>query len=182
MIAHDQLNCTERQGDCWVTCLECVLEWPVGRLPRPTLADFATLVMWQDYMHVVKSTLESCGWWCLVVQGLVDALPWAPMGWAVGGFVKPKRHGGNVLHALVCHDGRIVHDPHPGFRVNVSPEEWGEAVAWTMLVPLDPAQWRVAKVGTYIAPHESSFSLSNCSCAWHGTGPYAFGGLICGTA
>lgn len=139
MIEHDQLHWAGPHADCFTAALECILEWSIGTLPRPSSGDLDSHAQWQRYHRSLLDFLAPRGWWLMCVSAFEDEEPWSPPGWAVGTFKKPRSYGCDILHALVCRDGRIVHDPHPLFRRQVSVEEWGLPVDWELLVPLNPA-------------------------------------------
>lgn len=54
-----------------------------------------------------------------------------PEGYSILGGRSPR---GDWLHAVVCYNGEIVHDPHPD-RTGV-----GEWLDWTVFVVLDPTK------------------------------------------
>ena len=138
MIGYTQLQ-TDDCGDCLASSIECILELPLGTLPRPVDGELDTEDRWLGYRERLRAALRPLNAWLVEISGRDEVgAPLTPPGWAVGGFAKPAVLPDGRLHALVCKDGDPVHDTHPGLRRLVGLHEWGRAQCWDLLTPIDP--------------------------------------------
>lgn len=136
MVFRDQTRLTGNDGDCFATCIECILELPQSWLPKPHVEDMVNQETWRGYYYLLKEKLEAVNIALLTMKiHDADGKPSHPDGLAVATFVNKHTEKG---HSVVLWYDKVVHDPHPGTRNN--PGEIGELYDYSLLVPIDPAR------------------------------------------
>jgi hypothetical protein len=123
MIPVDQTVTDPVLGNCLSACVASILELPIEEVP------------W--FNEDPATWWERFGAWCEARGHTPIFLPWstpAPVGYAIAGVASRRADG--VLHAIVCLDGKIVHDPQPRNRGDgVAPYREEEIVDWIILQP-----------------------------------------------
>ena len=93
-----QTKTTEKgqRGNCLATCLGCLLDLPVSRIP-----EFEEMGR-NEWRTSLNEWLNSIGY-------KMESVVTAPVGFAIAvGWRKDK-----VLHAVIVKDGEFFHDPNP---------------------------------------------------------------------
>ncbi len=127
MICVDQTKYTEKDGNCFAACLASILEVPLSEIPNPK-----EKTIWLDKINkwlILKFRLM-----LVLVDFRVGNQ--APVGYTIGSGKSPRM---DCLHAVVCKDGAIVHDPHPdrsGLRDDVIEDH-------ALFVLTDPKKWTI---------------------------------------
>lgn len=101
MIGQEQLFFKDDKniGDCFRTCIACILEVPPESLPHYT--DEKWLAKWQKYLKRYGLALRIGG---------IDA---SYRGYTIAG-VPSLNYGRKVEHAVVAWRGSLAYDPTPG--------------------------------------------------------------------
>lgn len=113
-------------GDCFAACVASILELPLERVPNfHSLRDLPWLNRWR-------------GWLAPANLGIVwhSSDSDRPPGYAIQSVPSPRFAGHG--HAIVCWNGRPVHDPWPGGNPAAfqdGPYNW-----WYVISILDPTQ------------------------------------------
>lgn len=109
-------------GNCFEACVASILEIGIGDVP---LFRDGRRSWWSSFIDWLRG------------KGLTAiAIPhggYRPLlegAWAIASGISPRK----TLHAVVWHEGKIVHDPHPEGGGLVSPKKKWD---WTVIVPLD---------------------------------------------
>jgi hypothetical protein len=120
MIPVEQRYLKPPEGDCFAACMASILELPLDGMPNFKGSDW--FYKWQEWLKPMNLTL-------LMINYNQEGQ--APYGYSILGAQSPR---GDFLHAVVCFDGEIVHDPHPQREQGV-----GERVDWTVFLVRDPS-------------------------------------------
>lgn len=108
------------KGNCLQACLASIFELPLEKVPH-----FAEMGhVWYEEMW---AWLRKFGLMPLCVSKKSGH---RPFGFSIGNGPGPR----GFQHAVVCHDGEIVHDPHPSKAGLLEIQEWIE------LVLIDPSK------------------------------------------
>lgn len=140
MIKHTQVHLHDDEsgthGDCWPTCVEAILDLPLGTLQRWSKGeDWGTF--WYRAMAYLYHHHSLCEQ--RVSVGLLGDRVSA-WGYHIISGPSPRANGDSTMwHAVVGLDGMLAHDPHPSRAGLVSDE------TWTFLVPV-PDSWRTESV------------------------------------
>jgi hypothetical protein len=117
--AGEVVNKGRPAGDCLRACVASVLDLDASDVPH-----------FVQYVEHPAGTDSHLWWWALV--GFCAAYGWrvgyhandgntpVPEGWAL---VDGKSQRGHA-HVVVCHDGKLVHDPHPSDAWLVRIDGW----------------------------------------------------------
>jgi len=107
-ILHDPDN--GKNGDCWRACLASVLELPIEKVPH--FGDMNA----REGRKAELTFLGNMGFTIYTIygEGSMTNHPQMEEGdheyyFAIG----PSPRNKNISHQVVCHNGEIVHDPHP---------------------------------------------------------------------
>lgn len=104
-------------GNCLSACIASLLERPLREVPDYKDADW-----WQNW----ENWLQELGFE-FIYQPTPEPVP---QGYAIAGVHSPR---GPWLHAVICFDGKVIHDPYPGA------DKTEALLDWMILRPLDPA-------------------------------------------
>lgn len=117
----DQTFLKPPEGNCFAACVASILEVPLEALPNFKGENWCDL--WNQWLEPLNLRLL-----------MIEHRQWLerPPGYAIVGVDSPR---GDWLHAVVCKDGEIVHDPHPERHMGV-----GEFRDWTLFMVLDPSK------------------------------------------
>lgn len=114
-------------GDCFRACIASLLELPIEEVPNfgqeegePAGEWFQKWQRWLAPRQLILYTWD------------IEKGGFTPPGYALLGADSPR---GDWLHSVVCLDGQIVWDPHPGRADGVG--KWRD---WTVFGILDPAR------------------------------------------
>lgn len=128
------------KGNCFAACLASLFETPLEGIPdfheAPEGADADTVnACWYKNM---RAWLNSRGFGHIILT-FTDATQWQSL--CLDGYHivsgKSGRDVGNLLHATVWHNGKMVHDPHPDQTGILAPMEID------LIYPLDAAAFRL---------------------------------------
>jgi hypothetical protein len=104
-----------RDGDdCLMSCVASILEIDPATLPR--LSDEHNDGSWFD---VLQNAVRGSGW---EVVYAINQPAFRPWGFQIASGPSPRGCVGG--HAVVCLDGKIVHDPHPSHAGVPMIERW----------------------------------------------------------
>lgn len=127
MIPVFQTRFSSADGNCYAACIASVLEIPIEVVPWPSAGEMADVDSWQPYVGRLQDFCHARGFHILMLE---HRQGFSPPGYAIAG--ADTNHG--TMHAIVCLDGEIAHDPFPGGMPVSAPRDW------TLFVPLDPAR------------------------------------------
>lgn len=97
----------EGKGNCFAACLASILELPIEAVPN-FMAEHRS-----DWFGALNRWLAGTGLRCVYVKAAhLDDAKIAPFASDVPLIVGGKSPRG-LSHAVIWHDGEIVHDPHP---------------------------------------------------------------------
>ncbi len=123
MHQYEQTILEAPKGNCFATCLACILELDPSTVPN-FIGDFPS--SWNNELH---------DWLQAMNLGFVYLQPqnpdFCPDGYAIASYTVD---GSENLHCVVCYDGDVVWDPSQVARRILRPS------AWTVLTILDPAR------------------------------------------
>lgn len=121
MIPVDQTIFTVPGGNCLSACVASILHLNVQDVPP-----FCDK---EDWLGAMNEWLHERGLWAMCFFYNPDVVPRGY--WILGG----KSPRGDFLHAVVCKDREMVHDPHPS-RDGVETR-----VDCTLIMPLDMSEF-----------------------------------------
>lgn len=132
MIPVEQTDITEETGNCFPSCIASILELPLEKVPCYHAPE------WSDAVAQYNAWLQPYGL-TLVTMSLPEGIEHESAefrarllpGYSILAAESPRF---DCLHAVVCHNGDIAHDPHPQREMGV-----GKWVEVDFLVPLDPS-------------------------------------------
>lgn len=107
-------------GDCMAACVASILELPLEAVPNPQSDEWYK--EWDAFLLPLNLRL---------IYFRPQEEGWAPPGYSILAGKSPR---GDWDHAVVCYDGRIVHDPYPG-RAGVT-----SVVDYAVFMVLDPSK------------------------------------------
>lgn len=115
MTPVDQTIFGDPHGNCFAACLASITGIPLGDFaptPPPSNA----------WLYPIQRFLADRGWTLLYIPNGTDVLfgRFLPTGYHVGG----GRSRRGIAHAVVCLDGKMVHDPHPSRAGIEGVERW----------------------------------------------------------
>lgn len=108
-------------GDCFKTCLACLMECPPELLPNPRGEEGEWFHEWNRFLAPYNLQL-------LQFPAGGDYLP---TGYIIAGGKSPR---GDWGHAVIYHDGQQAHDPHPARNFTEDIQDY------TILMVIDPAR------------------------------------------
>ena len=121
----DQTILDNSKGNCWAACLASIFEVPLESIPGPSgVAE----EFWPDYhawLNARNATVVSLG------RG-----EWIPDGFVIGSVMSPRFP--DSQHAVVIHNGKVVHDPHPS-KASLK-DDLSDVVGVDLIFPLDPSK------------------------------------------
>lgn len=109
-----------KAGNCLTACVASLLDIPIAELPNHQGEDW--LERWNEKLASYNAHLIE----------IADPEAVQP-GYSILSGLSPR---GKWLHAVICLDGKMVHDPHED-RTGIRE---GKRVDWMVLRPLDPSK------------------------------------------
>jgi len=109
-----------KAGNCLTACIASLLAIPIAELPNHQGEDW--LEGWNENLLHYNAHL-------IVIDDPKAIQP----GYSILSGLSPR---GKWLHAVICLDGKMVHDPHED-RTGIREGKW---VDWMVLRPLDPSK------------------------------------------
>lgn len=111
MIPVTQTITGDKKGNCLAACVASILELPIEQVPN-FCGDF------EEWILALHNWLKPMGLGVVFVK--LDLCP-SPdhlkenflKGYTIGGVTGAR----GIKHAVVLHDGQVIHDPHPGEAV-----------------------------------------------------------------
>lgn len=133
---------TGTRGNCFAACLASIFEVPLEDIPdfhdgaENDTPEAVNLAWWQN----MRAWLRGRGYGTILLT-FTDPAQWQSL--CLDGYHivsgKSGRAVGELLHATVWYDGKLVHDPHPDQTGIIAPLEMD------LLYPLDPAVLRLKR-------------------------------------
>jgi hypothetical protein len=123
-----RIHSEQQNGDCWATAIECILDLPLGTLPRWENNDTS---YWQTVMTFLA---HHYGLWCQRVDASAHSML-HPVGFHIINGDSPRFAG--LGHSVVGFDGDFFHDPHPDGSYVSRVTEWEFYVP----IPEDALVW-----------------------------------------
>lgn len=120
-------------GNCLMACIASIMEVPLESFPDLYEAEEAGEEWWEVMRTAVRKHRWEITW---VREPFSKTYRLAPMGYAVAGGPSPRERpeldddAGHPGHAVVCLDGKTVHDPHPDNTGLGGPVD-----SWYLLIP-----------------------------------------------
>jgi len=142
MVPVTQTRVGYPEGNCFMAAIASVLEVSLDDLPDlfDECCEWHEDGRWDhgDWWGVTRGAVRSLGWDIVYIP--TKDHKGVPPGYSIAGGPSPRKDvvngdGKNAGHAVVCLDGRMIHDPHPsgdGLDGNVV-DEW-----YIFLVPPFP--------------------------------------------
>lgn len=125
MIPVDQTIFDNKRGNCWAACVASIFEVPLESVPWPNGNDDDFWPTYHSWLNERNATVVS------LTRG-----EWIPRGYVIGSVMSPRFEG--THHAVVVHEGRIVHDPHPSKASEG--EDFAKVIGVDLIFPLDPSK------------------------------------------
>ncbi|HXE63252.1 MAG TPA: hypothetical protein VN519_06900 [Bryobacteraceae bacterium] len=130
MIPVEQTRTEIGFGNCWQACLASIFEVPLSEVPDWNAHGEK---YWGDEYDRWLAERNLC--MMEIAVGHEETTVRTFPGYYIMAARSPRFSG---THAVVCHQGKIVWDPHPLREMGV-----GDAVDYTFFCPLDPAKCTV---------------------------------------
>lgn len=135
MIPITQTKFGYPEGNCFASCIASIFELPLDVFPPHPTADVnpETNVWYEFWSKWLRQHNVSY----LSVPTGGENWEWKPQGFVIGAGISPRTDetGYQFHHAVVCLDGRVVHDPHPS-RAGLR----GYPEYWDIFYPIDPSK------------------------------------------
>ena len=96
-----------KEGNCLCACLASILETTIERIPNPE-HDY-----WQDEIN--DWLLDNYNMYLLTAN--IGKDPYLPIAFRNSYIIGCGKSINNLMHAVICKDGKIIHDPLPGSGV-----------------------------------------------------------------
>jgi hypothetical protein len=124
MIPVEQTKLTYPDGNCMSACLASILELTLDEVP--CYVGDGWLEKYNQWLASFNLTMVN------LTYTSAEGEPWAPMGYSILAADSPR---GEWLHAVVCHNGEVVWDPHPQREMGLKTKR-----EWTVFLVLDPTR------------------------------------------
>lgn len=129
MIPIFQTRFGEPLGNCWAACIASILELPIeavdwsADMTADEILPAGATDVTREWIDRRERNLARLGYWMSLIEhgrGVRPVgVPFRAHYMAIG--ILPNGIG----HVVVCRDGRLVHDPHPGIEPLASIEMLG---------------------------------------------------------
>lgn len=128
-----------RRGNCFAACVASILELPLGGMPEYLDEEGNGVPHWLDRWG---KFLRPHGLGIVYIRQAAGGVCLPPPGYAIMAAAAPTAEDPENLHAVVCRDGEVVHDPLDNVKPNRGeyvPDHW---YVFTALDPVRPLQTR----------------------------------------